>query len=90
MVATHGAAHNQEFEVECLIPKLEIRVTGAGASRRAAEQAAAKKALELAPKEAPKKTKRSRKDAVPEAVKEAREAQAKEVEKPRRPRTAKR
>jgi ribonuclease-3 len=79
VVATHGAAHNQEFEVECLIPKLEIRVTGAGASRRAAEQAAAKKALELAPKEAPKKTKRARKDAVPEAVKEAREAQAKEV-----------
>src|SRR5580698_6546336 len=75
VVATHGAAHNQEFEVECLIPKLEIRVTGAGASRRAAEQAAAKKALELAPKEAPKKTKRARKDAVPEAVKEAREAQ---------------
>jgi len=79
VVATHGAAHNQEFEVECLIPKLEIRVTGAGASRRAAEQAAAKKALELAPKEAPKKTKRARKDTVPEAVKEAREAQAKEV-----------
>jgi len=86
VVATHGAAHNQEFEVECLIPKLEIRVTGAGASRRAAEQAAAKKALELAPKEAPKKSKRSRKDtgkdptkeAGPEAVKEGREAQAKE------------
>ena len=68
VVATHGAAHNQEFEVECLIPKLEIRVTGAGASRRAAEQAAAKKALELAPKEAPKKTKRARKDAAKETV----------------------
>lgn len=62
VVATHGAAHNQEFEVECLIPKLEIRVTGAGASRRAAEQAAAKKALDLAPKEAPKKSKRVRKE----------------------------
>lgn len=74
VVATHGAAHNQEFEVECLIPKLEIRVTGAGASRRAAEQAAAKKALELAPKEAPKKSKRARKEAGPEAVKEGREA----------------
>lgn len=63
VVATHGAAHNQEFEVECLIPKLEIRATGAGASRRAAEQAAAKKALELAPKETPKKSRRTRKDA---------------------------
>ncbi len=60
VVATHGAAHNQEFEVECVIPKLEIRVTGAGASRRAAEQQAAKKALEFAPKEPAKKTKRSR------------------------------
>jgi ribonuclease-3 len=89
VVATHGAAHNQEFEVECLIPKLEIRVTGAGASRRAAEQAAAKKALELAPKEAPKKTKRARKDAVPEAVKEAREAQAKEVKETKEAKEAK-
>lgn len=62
VVATHGAAHNQEFEVECLIPKLEIRATGAGASRRAAEQSAAKKALELAPKESPKKSRRPRKD----------------------------
>ena len=62
VVATHGAAHNQEFEVECLIPKLEIRVTGAGASRRAAEQAAAKRAIELAPKESPKKSKRARKE----------------------------
>ena len=62
VVATRGAAHNQEFEVECLIPKLDIRATGAGASRRAAEQAAAKKALELAPKEAPKKSRRVRKD----------------------------
>ena len=66
VVATHGAAHNQEFEVECLIPKLDIRVTGGGASRRAAEQQAAKKALELSPKEAPRKTRRSRKDAVTE------------------------
>ena len=64
VVATHGAAHNQEFEVECVIPKLDIRVTGAGASRRSAEQQAAKKALELAPKEAPRKTRRTRKEAV--------------------------
>ena len=62
VVATHGAAHNQEFEVECVIPKLDIRVTGAGASRRSAEQQAARKALEFAPKEGPKKTRRTRKD----------------------------
>jgi ribonuclease III len=46
VVATHGAAHNQEFEVECLVPKLDIQVFGTGGSRRAGEQAAAKRALE--------------------------------------------
>lgn len=46
VVATHGAAHNQEFEIECLVPKLEIQVYGSGGSRRAGEQAAAKLALE--------------------------------------------
>lgn len=46
VVATHGAAHNQQFEVECTVPKLDVKVSGTGASRRAAEQAAAKKALE--------------------------------------------
>jgi ribonuclease-3 len=46
VVATHGAAHNQEFEVECLVPKLDIQVFGTGGSRRAGEQAAAKLALE--------------------------------------------
>jgi ribonuclease-3 len=46
VVATLGAAHNQQFEVECTVPKLEIKVSGTGASRRAAEQAAAKKALD--------------------------------------------
>ena len=46
VVATHGAAHNQEFEVECLVPKLDIRVIGAGGSRRAAEQSAAQQALD--------------------------------------------
>lgn len=45
VVATHGAAHNQLFEVECSIPKLGISVLGSGASRRAAEQAAARLAL---------------------------------------------
>ncbi|RJX30663.1 MAG: ribonuclease III [Oxalobacter sp.] len=50
VVATHGAAHNQQFEVECLIPKLHIQVFGAGGSRRSAEQAAAKLALDSAQK----------------------------------------
>lgn len=48
VVATHGAAHNQVFEVECAIPKLKIQVLGSGASRRAAEQAAARGALDAA------------------------------------------
>jgi ribonuclease-3 len=46
VVATHGAAHNQEFEIDCLVPKLDIKVFGTGGSRRAGEQAAAKLALE--------------------------------------------
>ncbi|GAB2911152.1 ribonuclease III [Paralcaligenes ginsengisoli] len=45
VIATHGAAHNQLFEVECGIPKLEITVTAGGASRRAAEQSAATLAI---------------------------------------------
>ncbi|AYB61090.1 ribonuclease III [Ralstonia solanacearum] len=60
VVATHGAAHNQQFEVECTIPKLEIRVSGSGASRRAAEQSAAKLALEEAHRLVPQLVKRSR------------------------------
>jgi ribonuclease-3 len=48
VVETRGAAHNQEFEVECAIPKLEISVRGNGRSRRAAEQNAAKLALDQA------------------------------------------
>ncbi|WP_061540867.1 ribonuclease III [Collimonas fungivorans] len=50
VVATHGAAHNQEFEIECLVPKLDIQVFGNGGSRRAGEQAAAKLALEAVQK----------------------------------------
>lgn len=46
VVATSGAAHIQQFEVECAVPKFDVKVSGAGASRRAAEQIAAKKALE--------------------------------------------
>jgi ribonuclease III len=48
VVATYGAAHNQMFEVECSIPKLDVKVLGSGGSRRAAEQAAAKTAFALA------------------------------------------
>ncbi len=46
VVATHGAAHSQEFEIECLVPKLDVQVFGSGGSRRAGEQAAAKLALQ--------------------------------------------
>jgi len=55
VLATHGAAHSQTFEVECQVPKLDIRVTAGGASRRAAEQAAAQKAIEAISKLAPPK-----------------------------------
>ncbi|MEO8598239.1 MAG: ribonuclease III [bacterium] len=48
VVATHGAAHHQEFEIECLIPKLDIQVFGTGGNRRAGEQEAAKLALKAA------------------------------------------
>jgi len=48
VVATHGAAHSQQFEVECSIPALDIKILAPGASRRAAEQSAAKLALEAA------------------------------------------
>ncbi len=47
VTATEGAAHNQSFEVECAIPELDLRSTGTGASRRAAEQAAAQRAFAL-------------------------------------------
>ncbi|BBO59392.1 ribonuclease 3 [Mycoavidus sp. B2-EB] len=46
VVATRGAAHSQQFEVECAVPIYEIKVFGVGTSRRVAEQAAAKRALE--------------------------------------------
>ena len=74
VVETRGAAHNQEFEVECAIPKLEISVRGSGRSRRAAEQTAAKLAFEAAQHAIAQLGRRSRKksaapanDAVPPA-----------------------
>ena len=63
VVATHGAAHNQEFEIECLVPKLDIQVFGTGGSRRAGEQAAAIRALEavqLALVKSPSATRRAK------------------------------
>ncbi len=60
VVATHGAAHNQQFEVECSIPKLGIAALGSGGSRRAAEQAAAKLALEKAQALLPAATRRTK------------------------------
>ncbi|WP_373987833.1 ribonuclease III [Duganella sp. BuS-21] len=63
VIATHGAAHSQEFEIECLVPKLGIQVFGRGGSRRAGEQAAAKLALaaaEQAVQKAPAATRKSK------------------------------
>lgn len=68
VVATHGAAHSQMFEVECAIAKLSIMVLGNGASRRAAEQMAATQALiaaRAATDSVPKKSRRARKSAPP-------------------------
>jgi ribonuclease-3 len=47
VISTQGAAHSQTFEVECLIPELDVRTTGSGASRRLAEQEAAQSAYDL-------------------------------------------
>lgn len=60
VIATHGAAHNQVFEVQCAIAKLEVLVTGSGGSRRAAEQAAATQALEVLQSSVSTPAKRSR------------------------------
>jgi ribonuclease-3 len=48
VVATRGEAHEQQFQVECVIPELAIRSVGEGGSRRSAEQEAARQAYELA------------------------------------------
>jgi ribonuclease-3 len=48
VVATRGEAHEQQFQVECVVPELGIRTVGEGASRRSAEQEAARQAHELA------------------------------------------
>jgi len=48
VVAIHGVAHDQRFEVECVIAALNVRSQGAGTSRRRAEQEAARLAYEQA------------------------------------------
>jgi len=48
IIATRGEAHEQLFQVECVIPELNIRSLGEGANRRSAEQNAAHQAYELA------------------------------------------
>lgn len=45
VVATRGAAHQQVFEVECVVEGLDLRARGSGGSRRAAEQQAAEALL---------------------------------------------
>jgi ribonuclease-3 len=46
IVATSGEAHQQQFRVECVISKPDIRTIGEGPTRRSAEQHAAKLAYE--------------------------------------------
>ena len=41
-----GEAHQQQFYINCVIPKLKIQAQGVGGSRRKAEQAAAELILE--------------------------------------------
>jgi ribonuclease-3 len=48
VIAIHGEAHDQRFEVECAIASLNIRCNGGGTSRRRAEQEAARLACEQA------------------------------------------
>jgi len=49
VVATQGQAHEQSFQVECVIPSLKISTRGAGSSRRNAEQQAAQAAYQQLP-----------------------------------------
>jgi ribonuclease III len=46
VIATRGAAHDQRFEVECVVRELDLRTVGSGTSRRDAEQEAARMAFE--------------------------------------------
>ena len=46
VVSTQGAAHDQRFEVECVVAALSVSTRGSGSSRRVAEQEAARRAYE--------------------------------------------
>ncbi len=46
MCEVRGEAHDQEFEVECIVSEYNVRCRGIGKSRRVAEQIAANGALE--------------------------------------------
>jgi ribonuclease-3 len=48
VVSVRGEAHEQQFQVECVVPDLDIRSVGEGSSRRSAEQSAARRAYDLA------------------------------------------
>jgi len=48
VISVRGEAHEQVFQVECLIPELDVRTEGEGSSRRAAEQNAARAAYDFA------------------------------------------
>jgi len=48
VVSVSGEAHEQRFQVECVILELSIRAEGEGSSRRSAEQNAARSAYQLA------------------------------------------
>lgn len=47
VTGTTGAAHDQQFEVECAVPDLAIAASATGSSRRNAEQSAAKVVIDL-------------------------------------------
>jgi ribonuclease-3 len=47
VIEIQGVAHEQVFQVECVIPSLNITTRGAGVSRRNAEQQAAQAAYQL-------------------------------------------
>jgi len=49
VIATHGEAHAQSFQVECVISSLKIAARGEGTSRRNAEQQAAQAAFNELP-----------------------------------------
>lgn len=47
VLSAQGDPHAQVFQVECVIPRFDIRTRGEGTSRRRAEQEAARQAYEL-------------------------------------------